>query len=64
MSNSEETSREKKFEHRYSAGLLAAVALLLLASIYYTFALWPLKVFLALILALASALLIRRSNRL
>lgn len=64
MSNSEETSREKKFEHRYSAGLLAAVALLLLASIYYTFVLWPLKVFLALILALASALLIRRSNRL
>jgi len=64
MSNSEETSREKKFEHRYSAGLLAAVALLLLASIYYTFVLWPLKVFLALILALASALFIRRSNRL
>jgi len=64
MSNSEETSREKKFEHRYSAGLLAAVALLLLASIYYTFVLWPLKVFLALILALASALLILRSNRL
>ena len=64
MSNSEETSREKKFEHRYSAGLLAAVALLLLASIYYTFVLWPLKVFLALILTLASALFIRRSNRL
>ena len=63
MSRSEETSREKKFEHRYSAGLLAAVALLLLASIYYTLVLWPLKVLLALTLGLASALLIRRSNR-
>ncbi len=64
MSNSEETSREKKFEHRYSAGLLATIALLLLASIYYTFVLWPLKVLLALVLGLASALLTRRSNRL
>ena len=64
MSNSEEISREKKFEHRYSAGLLAAVALLLLASIYYTLVLWPLKVFLALLLGLVSAALIRRSNRL
>ncbi len=64
MSNSEETSREKKFEHRYSAGLLATVALLLLASIYYTLVLWPLKVFLALVLGLVSAALIRRSNRL
>ncbi len=63
MSNSEETSREKKFEHRYSAGLLATVALLLLASIYYTLVLWPLKVFLASVLGLFSALLIRRSNR-
>ena len=63
MSNSEETSREKRFEHRYSAGLLTTVALLLLASIYYTLALWPLKVLLALLLGLASALLIRRSNR-
>ena len=64
MSNSEQTSREKKFEHRYSAGLLATIALLLLASIYYTFVLWPLKVLLALVLGLASALLTRRSNRL
>ncbi len=63
MSNSKETSREKKFEHRYSAGLLTAVALLLLASIYYTLVLWPLKVLIALTLGLASALLIRRSNR-
>ena len=64
MSSNEATSREKKFEHRYSAGLLATIALLLLASIYYTFVLWPLKVVLALVLGLASALLIRRSNRL
>ncbi len=64
MVNSQDTSREKKFEHRYSAGLLLTVALLLLASILYTLVLWPLKVLLALALGLASALLIRRSNRL
>ena len=64
MNDPDSISNEKKFEQRYSAGLLLVVALLLLASIYYTFILWPLKVFLASALVLASVLLIRRANRL
>ena len=58
------SSNEKKFEQRYSAGLLLVVALLLMASIHYTLVLWPLKLLLASALVLASTLLIRRANHL
>ena len=63
MEPGERRRRKLRGEYRYCGWMLLLVGGLLLASLYYTFALWPVKLLLALFL-MAAAFLLWRAGRL
>ena len=64
MESGESKRRKLRGEYRYNGGLLLLVGLLLLASFYYTFDLWPVKLLLTLFLLAAATILLWKAGRL
>ncbi|MDE2927947.1 MAG: hypothetical protein OXT71_16240 [Acidobacteriota bacterium] len=64
METGDSQERKRRGEYRYSGWLLLLVGLLLLASFYYTFDLWPVKLLLTLFLLSAAGFLLWRAGRL
>ena len=64
MEADEKQRRKLRGEYRYSGSLLLLVGLLLLASFYYTYALWEVKLLLTLFLLAAATFLLWKAGRL
>ncbi len=64
METGENQERKRRGEYRYSGWLLLLVGLLLMASLYYTFDLWPVKLLLILFLLSSASFLFWRAGRL
>lgn len=64
METGDSQERKRRGEYRYSGWLLLVVGLLLLASFYYTFDLWAVKLLLILFLLAAATFLFWKAGRL